>query len=151
MYRLPSLLKTWFFISGRGTVLGVLRALNNFATTKINFAELFACEVTFLHMSVNCKEEKLTLSRRKAIFMGSILEKKFCSYSCFQFLKSVKPIIIFFYLLSRDKCISHYFVAQFLKIAINMIETTSREEKNLPSKQPKQILKEFMYSIKKIL
>ena len=42
-------------------------------------------------------------------------------------------------------------VAQFLKIAINMIETTRREEKNLPSKQPKQILKECMYSIKKIL
>ena len=39
----------------------------------------------------------------------------------------------------------------FLKIAINMTETGSREEKNLPSKQPKQILKECMYSIKKIL
>ena len=57
-------------------VLGVLRVLNNFATTKINFAELFVCEVTFLHMSVNCKEEKLTLSRKKVIFMGSILEQK---------------------------------------------------------------------------
>ena len=43
------------------------------------------------------------------------------------------------------------FVDQFLKIAINMTETTNREEKNLPSKHPKQILKEFMYSIKKIL
>ena len=58
------------------TVLGVLRALKNFATTKINSAELFACEVTFLHMSVNCKEEKLTLSLKKVIFMGSILEQK---------------------------------------------------------------------------
>ena len=57
----------------------VLRALNNFATTKIDFAELFACEVTFLHMSVNCKEEKLTLSRRKVIFMGSILEQNFAA------------------------------------------------------------------------
>ena len=43
----------------KGKVLGVLRALNNFATTKINFAELFACEVTFLHMYAHCKEEKL--------------------------------------------------------------------------------------------
>ena len=48
----------------------VLRTLNNFATTKINFAELFAREVTFLHMSVNCKEEILKLRRRKVIFMG---------------------------------------------------------------------------------
>ena len=32
-----------------------------------------------------------------------------------------------------------------------MIETTRRKEKNLPSKQPKQILKECMYNIKKIL
>ena len=62
-------------MSGKGTVLGVLRALNNFATTKINSAELFACEVTFLHMSVNCKEEKLTVSRKKVIFMASILEQ----------------------------------------------------------------------------
>ena len=57
-------------------VLGVLRVLNNFATTKINFAELFACEVTFLHMYVNCKEEKLTLSLKKVIFMDSILEQE---------------------------------------------------------------------------
>ena len=57
-------------------VFGVLRALNNFATTIINFAELFACEVTFLHMSVNCKEEKFAVSRKKVIFMGSILEQK---------------------------------------------------------------------------
>ena len=57
----------------------------------------------------------------------------------------------FLNLFSRDKCISHYFDSQILKIAINMIETTNREEKNLSSKQPKQILKEFMYSIKKIL
>ena len=56
-------------MSGKGTVLGVLRALNNFATTKINFAELFAFEVTFLHMSVNCKEEKLTVSRKKDIII----------------------------------------------------------------------------------
>ena len=60
----------------KGKVLGVLRALNNFATTKINFAELFACEVTFLHMYAHCKEEKLTLSVKKVIFMDSILEQK---------------------------------------------------------------------------
>ena len=57
-------------------VLGVVRDLNNFATTKINFAALFACEVAFLHMYVNCREEQLTLNRKKVIFMGSILEKK---------------------------------------------------------------------------
>ena len=83
--------------------------------------------------------------------MGSILEKKFLQLLLFPIFKVGQADYNFFYLLSRDKCISHYFVAQFLKIAINMIETTSREENNLPSKQPKQILKEFMYSIKKIL
>ena len=87
MRLLPSLLIVWFFISGKGTVLGVLRALNNFATTKINFAELFACEVTFLHMSVNCKEEKLTLSRKKVIFMGSILEQKIFQLPLFPIFK----------------------------------------------------------------
>ena len=40
----------------------------------------------------------------------------------------------FLNLFSRDKCISHYFDSKILKIAINMIETTNREEKNLPSK-----------------
>ena len=102
-------------------------------------------------MSVNCKEEKLNLSRRKVIFMGSISEHNILQLLLFSIFKvGLANYNFFFYLLSRDKCISHYFVAQFLKIAINMIETTSREEKNLPSKQPKQILKECMYSIKKI-
>ena len=74
-------------MSGKGTVLGVLRALNNFATTKINFAELFACEVTFLHMSVNCKEEKFTVSRKKVIFMGSILEQNILQLLLFPIFK----------------------------------------------------------------
>ena len=43
---------------------------------KINSAELFACEVTLLHKSVNCKEAKVTVSRKKVIFMGGILEQK---------------------------------------------------------------------------
>ena len=93
------------------TVLGVPRALNNFATTKTNSAELFACEVTFLHMSVNCKEEKLTVSRKKVIFMGSILEQKFCSYSLFPIFTVGLANLNFFNLLSRDKCVCPYFDA----------------------------------------
>ena len=96
-------------------------------------------------MSVNCKEEILNLSRRKVIFMGNTLEQNILQLLLF-------PIFKVSLLVAKiNKCISHYFVAQFLKIAINMIETTRREEKNLPSKQPRQILKECMYSIKKIL
>ena len=83
--------------------------------------------------------------------MGSILEKKIFQLLLFPIFKVGLANYNFFYLLSRDKCISHYFDAQFLKMAINMVKTTSRKEKNLPSKQPKQILKECMYSIKKIL
>ena len=83
--------------------------------------------------------------------MGSILEQKIFQLLLFPIFKVGLANYNFFYLLSRDKCISHYFDAQFLKMAINMVKTTSPKEKNLPSKQPKQILKECMYSIKKIL
>ena len=83
--------------------------------------------------------------------MGSILEQKIFQLLLFPIFKVGLANYNFFYLLSRDKGISHYFDAQFLKMAINMVKTTSRKEKNLPSKQPKQILKECMYSIKKIL
>ena len=102
-------------------------------------------------MSVNCKEEKLTLSLKKVIFMGNTLEQNILQLLLFPIFKVGLANYNFLNLFSRDKCISHYFDSQILKIAINMIETTNREEKNLPSKQPKQILKEFMYSIKKIL
>ena len=84
--------------------------------------------------------------------MGSILEQKILQLLLFPiFTVGIIDFFFFFYLLSRDKCFSHYFVAQFENSEPNMIETTRRKEKNLPSKQPKQILKECMYSIKKIL
>ena len=50
------------------TVLGVLRALRNFANTKINSAELFACEMTFLRMSVNCKPQAVKKSYLWAVY-----------------------------------------------------------------------------------
>ena len=38
-------------------------------------------------MPVNCKEEKLTLSRKKVIFMGSILEQKIFQLLLFPIFK----------------------------------------------------------------
>ena len=38
-------------------------------------------------MSVNCKEEKLTLSRKKVIFMGSILEQNILQLFLFPIFK----------------------------------------------------------------
>ena len=43
--------------------------------------------------------------------MGSILEQKILQLLLFPIFKV--GLINFFYLLSRDKCVSHYFVAQF--------------------------------------
>ena len=48
--------------------------------------------------------------------MGSILEKKICSYSLFPIFKVGIANLYIFYLLSRDKCVCHYFDAQFLKL-----------------------------------
>ena len=112
------LFRTFCVFSPPGTtILGVLRALKNFATTKINSAELLACEVTFLHMSVNCKEEKLTVSRKKVIFMGSILEQKILQLLFVPIFTVGLANFNFFLLLSGHKCVCHYFDAQFLELA----------------------------------
>ena len=51
-------------------------SLKQFCNHEINFAELFACEVTFLHMSVNCKEEKLTVRRKKSHIYGQYIREE---------------------------------------------------------------------------
>ena len=66
-------------------------------------------------MSVNCKEEKFAVSRKKVIFMGSILEQKMLQLLLFPIFKVGLANYNLFYLLSGDKCVSHYFDAQSLK------------------------------------
>ena len=50
-------------MSEKDTVLGVLQALNNFATTKINFAERFTCEVTFCLCLLTVKKRNLQYAK----------------------------------------------------------------------------------------
>ena len=96
----------------------------------------------------------LVANRHGSLYLCSVYQRrKFCSYSCFQMIFKVGLANYnFFYLLSRHKmCFSLFWRSIFENSEPNMIETTRWKEKNLPSKQPKQILKEYMYSIKKIL
>ena len=69
-------------------------------------------------MSVNCKEEKLSVSRKKVIFMGSILEQKILQLLFVPiFTVGLANSNFFFNLLSGHKCVCHYFDAQFLELA----------------------------------
>ena len=103
-------------------------------------------------MSVNCKEEKFTVSRKKVIFMGSILEQNILQLLLFPIFKVGLANYNFFFIIFQEiNAFLTILTLNFLNGESNMIETTRRKEKNLPSKQPKQILKECMYSIKKIL
>ena len=86
--------------------------------------------------------------------MGSILEQKILQLLLFPIFKVglIIIIIIFFFIFFQEINVFLTILSlNFENSEPNMIETTRRKEKNLPSKQPKQILKECMYSIKKIL
>ena len=82
--------------------------------------------------------------------MGSILEQKILQLLLFPIVK-VGLIKFFFIFFQEINVFLTILSLNFENSEPNMIETTRRKEKNLPSKQLKQILKECMYSIKKIL
>ena len=81
--------------------------------------------------------------------MGSILEQKILQLLLFPIFKV--GLIFFFIFFQEINVFLTILSLNFENSEPNMIETTRRKEKNLPSKQLKQILKECMYSIKKIL
>ena len=82
--------------------------------------------------------------------MGSILEQKILQLLLFPIFK-VGLINFFFNFFQEINVFLTILSLSFENSEPNMIETTRRKEKNLPSKQLKQILKECMYRIKKIL
>ena len=82
--------------------------------------------------------------------MGSILEQKILQLLLFPIFK-VGLINFFFIFFQEINVFLTILSLSFENSEPNMVEITRRKEKNLPSKQPKQILKECMYSIKKIL
>ena len=105
---------------GKVRSLERLRALNKFATTKIYFLELLTCEVTFLHICLLTVMKRNCVGRKKKshIYAQYIREENFAAILVSKwFLKLVLLIIIFFIFFQDIKCVSHYFDAQFLKIA----------------------------------
>ena len=85
--------------------------------------------------------------------MGSILEENILQLLSFPIFKvGLANYNLFFFIFFQDiNVFLTILTLTFWNSEPNMIETTWRKEKNLPSKQPRQILKECMYSIKKIL
>ena len=84
--------------------------------------------------------------------MGSILDQKILQLLSFPIFKVGLANYNGFFIFFQEINVFHTILTlTFWNSEPNMIETTWRKEKNLPSKQPKQILKECMYSIKKIL